>query len=1121
MQIALKNILSTLFKNKESQGQIRVVTSENKFDDNEQRCLDILNYWLDIELFDLPECPFQKGNDILSVEADFFLPKMKDELQDKLISNPQYITEKSRLVIMFQCHKAGYIVAPDERHPNFVIPRTYLVSHSFAPVWDPDEQILRWSLSEEDQDLIINLSTIRTIFRKCPLAASENLSLSAWISTCVDDIENLFKEQFKREETGDLFDTDELQQKIKLINRVLASRFWPEESAQAFMMQHCSTMETEYGHAEDSFNPVKIVKSNELTFRWRFGFYPEGNDQQQLGPFFVEDLEHCIRQLMQEGQFGLSKALQAYLLGTENQRYIPEATNQGTFFLPLIDKVPLGRWLSSPAYGLSLLQTLAVNVAKEDRSNPIVAVNGPPGTGKTTLLKDIIADRFVHRTFKLLELHEKKEELLDTDALNEIMHYSMIVASSNNKAVENISKELPASANIDPYYSKQLSHFSSIANEGEWGTFCAVLGNSANRKEFKHKIRNLKYHLRNINDRFKLNKWLKALQEAKQPQERLALIAQQIQDWLEHDQISQMLADFDQCSHTKTYTAFYTPFKKALLKIEAKELSTEEFLQHWQNLTDSQWDELIEALEKIKKQWFGKKLYQPHLETKLKSAKKEFSTLYQQISHALGAGDQLIVNEQNIKNWNLDLDDHLLHTKAFKLKPGANEEDVEHALQQRSPLGSRKLNDARSRLFAAALNLNEALIESQAKSLEKHFDNLLHLLDGHLETQENPPQHQLLWSLLFLFFPVISTSLSSVENQFKLMQKQEGFGLAMIDEAGQAVSYHVVGLLQRCKQVVFVGDPIQLEPVVTIPYQIDKSIAQDYLKLAEQYPRKEWGDHYLISSSSAQSIADQASHFYAMIGERKVGIPLLVHRRCLEPMFSIANRIAYDNKMVSATSSKSLQDLKFLPSGWINVEEQAHEIRKGGYSNQTEAEAAIELIKYLVEHQPKMIEGGIFIITPFSIMRKELTSTWSRYLRDETNHPWMIQAFGKNHQNKPLKQFMSDNIGTVHTFQGKEASTVILCVAASNIRKKNGGISWVNSKPNLINVAVTRAKSHFFVIGNQQDWSKGTLSAELQDGYMHLYQNLNDIKTTAHVSYDEMLKLRRQRAEANTFYFGG
>src|SRR5690625_5555762 len=50
-------------------------------------------------------------------------------------------------------------------------------------------------------------------------------------------------------------------------------------------------------------------------------------------------------------------------------------------------------------------------------------------------------------------------------------------------------------------------------------------------------------------------------------------------------------------------------------------------------------------------------------------------------------------------------------------------------------------------------------------------------------------------------------------------------------------------------------------------------------------------------------------------GENKerIGIPLWVHRRCKEPMFSIANEIAYENKMVLAIN-------KTGDGHWFNVD---------------------------------------------------------------------------------------------------------------------------------------------------------------------------------------------------------
>lgn len=91
------------------------------------------------------------------------------------------------------------------------------------------------------------------------------------------------------------------------------------------------------------------------------------------------------------------------------------------------------------------------------------------------------------------------------------------------------------------------------------------------------------------------------------------------------------------------------------------------------------------------------------------------------------------------------------------------------------------------------------------------------------------------------------------------------------------------------------------------------------------------------------------------------------------------------------------------------------------------------------------------------------------------------------------KSNIEKRVGTVHTFQGKEASVVIFCLAASKARNSMGGLHWANQKPNLINVAVTRAKNHLFVLGNAVDWQTGTFSASMLDQKeMEYYANFED-----------------------------
>ncbi|MBL4909368.1 MAG: hypothetical protein JKX78_04975 [Alteromonadaceae bacterium] len=100
---------------------------------NKDRCQRILNYWLDAELFDLPECPVDYKKKLISEPADKFEKNWIKEAEEKFKNGKLKITENSRLMVMFQCHRAGYIAKDDEKHPNYKTPRTFLVGQSLIP----------------------------------------------------------------------------------------------------------------------------------------------------------------------------------------------------------------------------------------------------------------------------------------------------------------------------------------------------------------------------------------------------------------------------------------------------------------------------------------------------------------------------------------------------------------------------------------------------------------------------------------------------------------------------------------------------------------------------------------------------------------------------------------------------------------------------------------------------------------------------------------------------------------------------------------------------------------------------------------------------------------------------
>lgn len=77
-------------------------------------------------------------------------------------------------------------------------------------------------------------------------------------------------------------------------------------------------------------------------------------------------------------------------------------------------------------------------------------------------------------------------------------------------------------------------------------------------------------------------------------------------------------------------------------------------------------------------------------------------------------------------------------------------------------------------------------------------------------------------------------------------------------------------------------------------------------------------------------------------------------------------------------------------------------------------------------------------------------------------------------------QWSRERIGTVHTVQGRETEAVILVLGAPAVSQA-GARNWAGGRPNLLNVAVTRAKEGLYVVGNRGLWRKAGVFQALDE----------------------------------------
>ncbi|NRB10464.1 MAG: hypothetical protein HRU35_02455, partial [Rickettsiaceae bacterium] len=294
-------------------------------------------------------------------------------------------------------------------------------------------------------------------------------------------------------------------------------------------------------------------------------------------------------------------------------------------------------------------------------------------------------------------------------------------------------------------------------------------------------------------------------------------------------------------------------------------------------------------------------------------------------------------------------------------------------------------------------------------------------------------------------------------------------GWLLIDEAGQAAPQVAVGALNVAKRAIIVGDPKQIRPVVTIPKAMNGAL-MNYYNISTKWD---------VLERSVQTISDRSNYYGAYVGhdENKtwVGCPLRIHRRCVEPMFSVANEIAYDNLMIQATNPNSrskIQDI--IPqSTWINIEESHSGNNKWSLDEGLAVMKILSRIVYDLGIEFLTDRSSLYIISPFV----QVAEGMKKLLK--TNDSWYDTELGifNPKQDSEINEWINKSIGTIHTFQGKQAECVILLLGGNS--KTVGAVNWAASAPNILNVAVTRAKNLILVVGNYDIWSEKQYFNEL------------------------------------------
>lgn len=739
------------------------------------------------------------------------------------------------------------------------------------------------------------------------------------------------------------------------------------------------------------------------------------NDADLLNSFYIEDLHKTI-EYVKAGSKNI--LLESYLEMDDCGNRVDVRNNIEYVYHRLIpSRLPPACWATSGGYPLVYSQQFAINSIRERlfANGGIYAVNGPPGTGKTTMLRDLIASIITDRALKISQLQDPKEMFGNKKSIWKIdnwqryyypldakfMGHEIVVASSNNGAVENVTKEIPAIDSIDAKWIDEIDFFkeigSGLIDAQAWGTGAAPLGNSSNKSKFVSNFW-FKDKTKKNDDYDGFNVYLQEMKSVSKNQ--------RLQKWKDTNKIfTDAWLEVNQSTKEKeTLLNEEKEVAAVIVGIERDIVSIEKSLLALENSLPSLWDKILDLIPL-------RKTFSQSKEEKLEKYKFE-----------------LIRVKNNLK------DERKLYTKIKERIIKATQycdDDAER--EKTSPWTHDEIyQEKRTRLFIAAINLHKATIDVNADQIHTNLMSMMDVLQNKVGKNSRYVDSVLdLWGTLFLTVPVVSTTFASFGRLFSHLWDSK-IGWLLIDEAGQASAKAAVGAIMRSKRVVVVGDPLQLEPIIGLPGSVQSILHREV----------DAHDKALSDFTSVQKRADFLEDHGTYLesdegGDIWVGSPLRVHRRCHSPMFDISNVTTYKGLMVQGKGEDTCYMSK---SCWIDV----HAMTNNGHWIPEEGLHAENLVRELISQGVE--RDDIYLISPFRDVVKGLK-----------------KIFGEN---KLID--VNKRVGTIHTVQGKEAKVVILILGSDP--NNNGARLWAASKPNLLNVAATRAKDRLYIIGNKNKW---------------------------------------------------
>ncbi len=706
-------------------------------------------------------------------------------------------------------------------------------------------------------------------------------------------------------------------------------------------------------------------------------------------------------------------------------------------------------WGQTHVYSLteSQQQCLRASLARK-----FTVISGPPGTGKTCLITDLIANRMVQSCFELSFASQKPKTC----------EHINVVASTNNQAVDNVIEWMNEVISDQKNTAKVLHipiHLCRreiplglrIGNREKLATVmnehleiaCNVLQDRDQNLELQ-RFQDLRKLL--AQNRVQQQKLAETFHKQIHPQKRLLDLEHSI------EQLDQNLEKFHEKNKTEDVNTFLSQHHEIIASLQKK---LDEYLRKFEAVqTDLMRERITKEFDLVWKD----------------SLEKQYLFLLTHLQEFCSEPQQALIFDVNDSETSMyQLREHVIDFRKILIRSQNKTTQYEDAMRLKNHLLQKRLQLKKERLPISKRNIKASmkdwdLLRFQAFFISAqmseawafaHRDSFIQLLSSYRErifsgNVSELSTHENLAMLAFLF-PVFGCTLNSMRNFFPF--DSDMIGLLIVDEASLSHPAYVIPGLYRCQKVAILGDNHQLEPI--LPHGLKNTVFDFDIPLQE----KEFCQD--DNNISVQSLSEKAVSSNMRLTE---------HFRCQKDIMQISNELCDYQLDILTPKARQSKASKFLSASLLYQDIVGNECLLGTSAyNLEEVTAVMNCLGQLLKYNISLHQIGI--ITPYLAQKGKIRSA-------------LIE------KNISADEESGVFVETIHGFQGREKEIIIFSLVKA--QKPNQHSNFLNRKHNMLNVAISRAQKHLIVIGSMQGLKYGKFGKIL---YQHLLEFGKPIST--------------------------